>query len=93
MEELRDAEVLKESPTRLAAMASDDALVGEAAGWVNLRRDGLQIADVWGPAGKIIQWALAVGVAAGLLLPISLFVRAYRYDKATNDLLEQQRAI
>jgi hypothetical protein len=68
-------------------------MAGEPAGWVNFRRDALRGADGWGPAAKAVKLAMALGLAMAILLPVTMLVRANRYDRKADDLVAQQQAI
>jgi len=85
--------VAEESAVHLAALAARDLLAGRGAGWVNLRRDGLGLANRLGRLRRPVQAVLVLGALLLAVVCGGAWYRAGRYRGEADRLADRQGAI
>jgi hypothetical protein len=81
------------SPAEPAAQAAAAAITGQAAGWVDLRRDELAAPDPWRRAGRLVPSAIAMALLLPLLLAGASYWRGVRYTASAEDARLQADAV
>lgn len=81
-----------EPPLAMAARAAGHALDQRQAGWVNLRRQDLAMANPWAPVKGYVRSALALGVLAMVVLAAAMVTLGQKYQAAADEAYQQEAA-
>ncbi|NQU74910.1 MAG: hypothetical protein HQ546_01180 [Planctomycetes bacterium] len=75
-----------------ASYAAKAVLAGHKAGWVDFRRGGLALTNVWAPLSGLLRLAVMLGIGLMILLAGMLFYRGSRYDAVAGQYERKQTA-
>jgi len=75
-----------------AAGTAGAILAGQAAGWVNFRRDALALPDKWGRFAGLIRAAVILACLLPLVLAAGFYWRGSRYETIAKQYQEKQVA-
>lgn len=80
----------EQSPLQLASQAAGNLIAGQAAGWVDFRRDALAPKSSWGRLARPMQTAAVMGCILLVVLAGTFLWRGMQYDSISENYSRQQ---